>query len=355
MTAQVPGHQDVAVSPPHILARCQELVRPALEAAVSRLHPRLGRMAAFSFGWCDVDGVPAPGGGGKGVRQALAVLSAEAAAGPAEVAVAGAVAVELTHAFSLVHDDIMDGDERRRHRATIWKAYGIGPAVLAGDALLALAMGAVISAPGEHVASAAGHLVRAVSELIDGQAEDLSFEARPWTGRQAVTVEQYRAMAIRKTGALLGCASVIGAALAGAPHDLTEGLSTAGRCLGLAFQAVDDLLGIWGDPAATGKPVFNDLRQGKKTLPVIAALSSGTDAGRQLARLLGSGSWPPADEETAWRAASLVRAAGGQSFAREEARQQLDRALRILGEVPLDPEAASQLAALALFIVDRER
>jgi geranylgeranyl diphosphate synthase, type I len=98
-------------------------VQPALLTAMERLHPQLQQMAGFSFGWCDQHGTPETraGASGKGIRQALVVLSAEAAGGSAEMALPGAVAVELVHAFSLVHDDIMDGDEKRRHRATLWK------------------------------------------------------------------------------------------------------------------------------------------------------------------------------------------------------------------------------------------
>ncbi|WP_199814695.1 polyprenyl synthetase family protein, partial [Streptomyces sp. NRRL WC-3549] len=92
-----------------------------------RLHPWPGEMAAYSLGWDDTGGTPAPGASeGKGIRQALAVLAAEACGAPGRSAVPGAVAVELVHAFSLLHDDIMDGDETRRQRRTVWKAYGTG-------------------------------------------------------------------------------------------------------------------------------------------------------------------------------------------------------------------------------------
>ncbi|MDQ0988517.1 geranylgeranyl pyrophosphate synthase [Streptomyces sp. V2I9] len=126
-------------SAPQILDRCRELVRPALVESVGRLHPLHAETAAFSLGWRGTDGEPLAGSQGKGVRQALAVLGAEAVGGSAADAVPGAVAAELIHTFSLIHDDIMDGDETRRRRPTLWKAYGTGPAVLAGDALFALA------------------------------------------------------------------------------------------------------------------------------------------------------------------------------------------------------------------------
>ena len=108
---------------PRILEEAKHWIRPAMRSAADRLHPDPQQIGRFAFGWRE-DGVPLPGSGGKGVRPALAGLGAVAAGGAPEDAVPGAVAVEFAHAFSLVHDDIMDGDDLRRHRATVWKAYG---------------------------------------------------------------------------------------------------------------------------------------------------------------------------------------------------------------------------------------
>jgi geranylgeranyl diphosphate synthase type I len=269
---------------------------------------------------------------------------------PAETAVAGAAAVELVHAFSLVHDDIMDGDERRRHRETVWKAYGVGPAVLAGDALLALAMSTLNHAAGPRAVAAMEPLSDALIELVHGQAEDVAFESRPWRGPGAVTVAEYHAMAVRKTGALLGCAAAIGALLGGGPPRLVETLARMGRNLGIAFQAIDDLLGIWGDPEITGKPVFSDLRQGKKTLPIVAALEADTQPARRLAALLAG---RPTEPDRLRRAAELISEAGGTSFARTQAHLHLDLALAIIDSADLDDIAATELAALSRYLVDR--
>ncbi|MGW3565302.1 polyprenyl synthetase family protein [Streptomyces sp. NPDC000941] len=350
----------VPASAAQTLARCRSLVLPALTAAVERLHPYPGEMAAFSFGWCEVGGTPAagrPGGGksgGKGVRQALAVLGAEAAGAPGATAVAGAVAVELIHAFSLLHDDIMDGDETRRRRASVWKAYGTGPAVLAGDALFALAVQTLAESSGPHGGATLRQLSRALGDLLHGQAEDLLFESRPWTGPDAVRTAEYRAMAEGKTGALLGCAAALGAQLAGAPEPVVTALDRAGRHVGVAFQAVDDLLGIWGDPRVTGKPVHGDLRRRKKTLPVLAALAADGPAARELAALLSAAldSDTP-DDAAVHRAAELVEEAGGRAATLAEAHHHLDAARAQLASVPLAPTAAAELLALLPFLVDR--
>ncbi len=337
-----------------ILLRCRELVRPALVETVGRLHPWVAEMAAYSFGWCDVGGTPAEGAGGKGVRQALAVLCAEAAGASGEAAVAGAVAVELVHAFSLLHDDIMDGDQTRRTRPTVWKAYGTGPAVLAGDALFALAVEALAAVPGAGAAAAVRRLSVALGDLVRGQADDLLFESRPWTGPAAVGPEEYRTMAEHKTGALLGCAAALGAALAGAPESTAAALDRAGRHMGVAFQVADDLLGIWGDPAVTGKPVHRDLRQRKKTFPVLAALSArDTSAAGRLATLLGESPDPP-DDATTRRAADLIEQAGGRSAALAEADRHIAAVERCLDGLPLVPRASAELRTLLGFLARRD-
>ncbi|MER6136532.1 polyprenyl synthetase family protein [Streptomyces sp. NPDC001815] len=334
-----------------LLERCRARVRPALAEAVERLHPWVGEMAAYSFGWCEAGGAPVSGpAGGKGLRQALAVLGAEAAGAPADAGVTAAVAVELVHTFSLLHDDIMDGDATRRGRATVWKAYGTGPAVLAGDALFALAVETLATAPGADVASAVRHLSTALNDLVRGQADDLLFETRPWTGPAAVRPDEYRAMAEHKTGALLGCAAALGGVLAGAPRETVATLDRAGRHLGVAFQVVDDLLGIWGDPAVTGKPVHADLLRGKKTYPVLAAL--GTPAARPLARLLNS---PEAlDVTAARRAATLIEDAGGRAAALAEAHRHIAAVDACLEILPSAPRTADDLRDLLAFLVRRE-
>ncbi|MFE5813531.1 polyprenyl synthetase family protein [Streptomyces sp. NPDC056479] len=326
-----------------VLDRCRALVRPALREAVGRTHPWVGEMAAYSFGWCEVGGTPSAGSGGKGVRQALAVLAAEAAGAPGRSAVPGAVAVELVHAFSLLHDDIMDGDEARRRRPTVWKAYGTGPAVLAGDALFALAVETLAAAPAGP--DAVRLLSVALQDLVRGQADDLLFATRPWTGPERVRPEEYRAMAEHKTGALLGCAAALGALLGGAPPATVSALDRTGRHLGIAFQIMDDLLGIWGDPAVTGKPVYGDLRERKKTYPVLAALDSPA-AGR-LSTLLES----PADPG---EVAALIEEAGGRTAALAEARRHVAAVEAALADVPLQEGPTEELRSLLDFLVRRD-
>jgi geranylgeranyl diphosphate synthase type I len=331
---------------PSSLVRAQDLLAPALRRAVERLSPEVRRVARYHLGFADADGAPASGDGGKAVRPALAFLSAEAAGAPPEVGLPGAVAVELVHNFSLLHDDVMDQDLERRHRPTAWALFGVGPAILAGDALHTLAHQVLLEAPPPGGAAASAALSRATAEMIAGQGEDLGFESRLDVG-----VEECLRMCAHKTGALLACAASVGAILAGAAPSQVEALAEFGIHLGMAFQAVDDVLGIWGRTEVTGKPAANDLRQHKKSLPVVAALAAGGPAAERLARLLANGAL---SEDDVALGVALVEEAGGRRVAAGEAERQLDRALSALEGVPLEPEARDRLAEVARFVTARD-
>ncbi|MYS24608.1 MULTISPECIES: polyprenyl synthetase family protein [unclassified Streptomyces] len=330
------------------------LTTPVLRAAVARLAPPMDTVASYHFGWIDSTGRPADGDGGKAVRPALALLSAQAAGAPAETGVPGAVAVELVHNFSLLHDDLMDGDEQRRHRDTVWKVHGPAQAILVGDALFALANEVLLEQGTVDAGRATRRLTTATRKLIDGQAQDISFEHR-----ERVTVEECLEMEGNKTGALLACASSIGAVLGGASEADADALEEYGYHLGLAFQAIDDLLGIWGDPATTGKQTWSDLRQRKKSLPVVAALAAGGPASERLGELLAADAKNPEDdafseEEFALRAA-LIEEAGGREWTSQEARRQYATAIAALDKIDMPEHIQHKLVGLADFVVVREK
>jgi geranylgeranyl diphosphate synthase type I len=354
-----------------VLERARALTTPPMREAVERLAPGIRDVVSYHLGWTDADGNPATVKGGKGIRAALPVLSAEAAWADGAVGAAGGVAVELVHNFSLIHDDLMDGDLERRHRPTVWALWGPAVALIAGDALSTLATSVLLGCDNQAGPSAARALGEATAEMIAGQAMDLAFEKR-----QSVSVEECMAMSTAKTGALLGCAASIGAVLAGAPPTTVQALRDFGRHLGVAFQAVDDLLGIWGDPATTGKPAGNDIRQRKKSMPIVAALAAGDDEANELRALLfepsstpangkvhkpaaGAPSWasPPAKvltpEEVA-RATWLVEASGGREWTAARAKAHLDAGLGSLERARLSAIPRRELADLAVYAVERE-
>ena len=330
---------------PEILNRARQLVEPALRSAVTSLQPKLAAIAEFHFGWADEHGNPQTGNSGKGVRAALAVLSGEAVGGQPETAVPGAVAVELVHNFSLLHDDIIDGDLQRRHRPTVWALFGQDNAIIAGDAMHTLAFEVLLKADAAGTA-AASRLAAATAAMIAGQICDMSFNER-----LDVSVEESLAMEANKTGALLGYAASVGAVLAGAPSETIAALEHYGQQLGLAFQAADDLLGIWGDPAVTGKPAGNDLREKKKSLPVVFALSQGTAEAGELTALL---SQEQLDDAQIAQAAALIERCGGRDWATQTASKYLQAALDSLESITLKPTSQAELVELANFVIARD-
>ncbi|MFM9443115.1 polyprenyl synthetase family protein [Streptomyces acidiscabies] len=332
---------------PASLSHSRVTITPALRAAVERLDNRSRHQAAYHFGWITAGGAPTTADAGKAVRPALALLSAEAVGAPPEIALPGAVAVELVHNFSLVHDDLMDGDEERRHRRTVWKLWGSSSAILTGDAMLALAQEVLLDTGLPTAAAAARLLTRATRHLIRGQVQDLAFEQR-----SHVTVEECVDMAAGKTGALLSASAAIGAVLAGAPEATVAALALYGDQVGVAFQLVDDVLGIWGDPAATGKSVHSDLRSRKKSLPVSYALNQDGPLSAELSGWFTTSGEP--DEADLRRVAGLIEGAGGREWALTEAAHRMALAEDALRGVELETRARDELLALGRFVVDRK-
>jgi geranylgeranyl diphosphate synthase type I len=317
------------------LTRAARLVAPALDAAVGRLSPSLQGPVSHHLA-----------GGGKRVRAALSLLSASAAGAAEETGVVGAVAIELIHNFSLIHDDIIDGDTERRHRSTVWSEFGIGQAIIAGDALATLALQVMLDQPTAERVRAAGCLVEATQVMIAGQGDDMAFESRP-----SVTVQECLDMERGKTSALLACAVSLGAILAGAPDRTVAALAEFGSHVGTAFQAVDDLLGIWGEPTRTGKPVGSDLVQHKKTLPVSIAIARAGERLPELLHLL-EGDLTPTDME---RARMMIEEFGAREATAALADEHLDLAVTALDRVSLVPGPKGDLVAIARFVTERDR
>lgn len=320
---------------PASLERAAKLVAPALSDAILQLPSSIRQPVEHHLD-----------GGGKRVRAALVLLSASACGAEESTVLAGAVSIELVHNFSLIHDDIIDGDRERRHRPTVWAEFGIGPAIVAGDALSVLAVQHLLDDPTPERVRAASVVAAATQAMIAGQADDMAFETM-----SSVSLDDCLSMEMRKTGALLSCAASLGAILSGAPEPKVATLAEYGAHVGIAFQAVDDMLGIWGDPSVTGKPVGNDLAGHKKTLPVVAALSERNAAAKELRNMLRS----PADAPDVERATRLIEDAGARELVADIADAHLQAALGVLVDARLTPRSVAELGELALFITRRDR
>lgn len=338
-------HDSAAGRADDVLRRARAVWEPVLREAVDSLPAALRTMAGYHFGWWDEQGVAVVSNGGKAIRPGLAVAAATACGRDPLVAAPVAAAVELLHNFTLIHDDVMDADSTRRGRPTVWKLWGIGNAMLLGDALHAVAQRTSVA--GSAVDASARISVRlseTAVELCGGQYDDCAFETR-----RQVTVDDWCAMAMAKTGALLGAATALGALAAAADPATIAAFEKFGRQLGLAFQAVDDLIGIWGDPAVTGKPVGADVARRKRSLPVAVALESGTSAGDELADLYCSEE--PMTPPLIARATALIEDAGGRQWVRRYAEE---RTRAALGSLSADLLSAD-LTALAELSVHRNR
>lgn len=318
----------------------QRVVALTRQPGLEEMH----HMLAYHMGW-EGEGA-GPGARGKRIRPLLVLLSAAAAGGEWPEALPAAAAVELIHNFSLVHDDIQDQSPLRRGRPTVWTKWGAAQAINAGDTLFTLAQMALLRL-GETVSAevalrAAIVLQESCLSLTQGQYMDLSYESRG-----NLTLEAYWPMVSGKTAALLAACTQLGALAAQASDPVCRSYQRFGKLLGLAFQALDDLLGIWGDAALTGKSTESDLLSGKKSLPVLYGLGKG---GRFAARWT-QGSITAADIPAL---AAQLEMEGGRQFTLERANRLTDQALDALAEASPHGEAGEALTALAKKLLQRE-
>ncbi|MHB1293608.1 MAG: polyprenyl synthetase family protein [Anaerolineae bacterium] len=320
------------------------------EQAVGPLYA----MMQYHMGWVNQRFEPEPADRGKRLRPLLCVLACEAVGGDWRRALPAAAALELVHNFSLIHDDIEDDSSERRHRTTVWTVWGLAQGVNTGDAMWALARMAPsrLRARGydaDTCLRVCEILDATCLELCTGQYLDISFEAVP-----SVSTAEYLRMVAGKTAALLAAAPAIGATLGGADGAAVESMRAFGFSLGLSFQMVDDILGIWGDPAVTGKPVASDVLTKKKTLPVLYAQAWELEhSQRDLERLYAR---PTLTAEDIPVVLALLERAGALAYTRERVRAHYDEAMAHLAQVTPPPAGAPALEALrtlASGLVDR--
>ncbi len=300
-------------------------------------------MLNYHLGWADEHFAPTPASrhAGKRIRPVLCLLACQSAQGDALQAIPAAAALELLHNFSLIHDDIEDNSPTRRGRPSVWALWGVPQAINSGDGMYSIAHMALgrlsrRGVPAERALAVRAIFDRACMALTHGQYLDLSFESR-----ERVSVDEYITMVSGKTSALIGAATAIGATLAGS--DAASHYETFGRELGLAFQIQDDVLGIWGDEALTGKSAESDIATRKKTLPVVYALERSE-------KLRALYAVPEVDVPASIAALDAVSA---RTFADQAARQHHERALEALQASDAAGEAGLALYELAENLLGR--
>jgi 4-hydroxy-3-methylbut-2-enyl diphosphate reductase len=336
-------------------------------------EPWLRSAIEYHLGWIDerfeAPAIASPRAGGKKLRGTLAVLAYRAAGGAdptdgngsdgsIDRVVPFAAAVELVHNWSLVHDDIEDGDRTRRGRPALWTICGEAHAINVGDCIFALAFRCLdrlrrYGVPDDRVATLVAELARAAAELTVGQMRDLTYETTC-----DIDSAQYLDMIEGKTAALIRCATYGGALVGSDDEADARAFGEFGRRLGLSFQVRDDILGIWGTDEETGKPTGGDIRRRKKTLPVILGFERARgDDGDRLRRLyIGDAAVTPDDERFVLE---LLTRCDGQQMAqdraehhRSEALDALARAARPAGR-SFDSRPFTALRALADFVTRR--
>ncbi|MGH7640121.1 MAG: polyprenyl synthetase family protein [Candidatus Dormibacteria bacterium] len=331
----------LAMAAQSILARYHAQIQRGLSQVVQILPQLSQEPARYHLGLL-------PGASpGKALRPALALLLGEALGADLERALPLALAVQLVHDFSLVHDDIVDEDRSRRGQPALWVRSGTPTALNTGDALLTAAFCTVAAAdlPPRMVSRALARLSHATLEMVGGQQADI--EA---TGAPPADLPRYLRMVEHKTGALMGAAAALGAIAATATVATVDACERFGRTLGVAFQLRDDVLGVFGDTQETGKPVGNDLLRGKQGLPLVLALGGNGHVG-EAAR-----SWlepPGLRRRDLGPAVELLRQGGVDERCQGLTTTWTEKALAAAARLPLAGEGRVELETLGRWLGER--
>jgi geranylgeranyl diphosphate synthase type I len=334
---------------PQVEAELKEIVRLP--------HHSLGAyygMMRYHLGWTDEAFQPVETHPGKRIRPILCLLTCQALGGRIEQALPAAASLELIHNFSLVHDDIQDGSHTRRGRRAVWDIWGTAQGINVGDGLFVLARLALhrlgergVSPARQQAATLA--LDRACLALCEGQYFDMTFE-----DLLKVDSDQYLWMIRHKTAALLATSAQLGAIIATDDTAAIAHLFSFGENLGMAFQVRDDILGAWGDEQLTGKSAATDIRDKKKTLPVVYALhqADDRDAARELARLYSqTGLLDGTDIQAAL---ALLDRVGAREHAEGMEARYYQQAISSLDQLGLEAAAQANLRALARSLMGRQ-
>ena len=339
---------------PEILSRYREAIDSGLKTALAKGDLPLFGMLRYHMGWVDEQFRPVSATAGKAVRPALCLFACEAAGGDWHRALPAAVSFELIHNFSLVHDDIQDGDTQRHHRPTVWFRWGHSHGLNAGSAMHILANEALDNAAAaglspEVTLRTTQTLTKACLDMIEGQTLDMAFESRP-----RVSTADYLVMIEKKTGALLQGSLQAGTGIASTDPLLQDEMGRFGHALGRLFQVRDDMLGVWGDAHDTGKPTASDLHRRKKSLPVVYTLEhAGKDESAQRFPSIYRTRESLSEADVAVLL-SVMEDLGAREFCQRLAEEEAAKARTALAAMPIAPWAKAQADELVTFLLDRE-
>ncbi len=320
-----------------------------LEQHVS-VAPLFGDMINHSFGWDVEEEKRKPIG--KRIRPLITLLVGQALNNNREALIAIGATIELIHNFTLIHDDIMDQSVERRHRRTVWNVWGTAQSINAGDGLYALANLSVLdlrlySVSHGQIFNIFRELTLACLSIVDGQILDVAFESR-----DDVTSEEYICMVSAKTAALIACSAKVGAMLGSDDPSLAHKYSVFGHNLGVAFQMLDDYLGIWGSEDLTGKSASNDIQRKKKTLPLLWAFENASPTQRQVLQDIYSK--PIIGDAEILQVRDIFSETGADIHTRQLVEDYHHQALESLEATQIANEQQDRLVSLANFLLERE-
>ena len=285
--------------------------------------------------------------GGKRLRPYMVIKSCQILGGNTTIAIPAASAVEMIHNFTLVHDDIMDNDEMRHGVPTVHKKFGMPIAILAGDVLFSKAYQIISDAKLSKDATVqlVSRLSKACVDVCEGQLLDVKMAEE----KRIPSQKEYITMIGKKTAALFDVSCSMGAICATGNQKDISNLSNFGRNLGIAFQITDDLIGVMGDPKITKKPVGNDLREGKKSLPILMAIESAKGKDKKV--ILKTFGNPKATKNDLKNAVDVIRSLGIEENVRTQALEYAEMAKRSL--LKYSGSAKTELIDLLDFVVKR--
>jgi geranylgeranyl diphosphate synthase type I len=324
---------------PASLEQYRQACTDTLRSLLQDFRLPLYDMMRYHLGWLDSSGAPAAAYAGKALRPALCLMACDALCGSYRPALPAAAAIELLHNYSLVHDDVQDGDRERRGRPTVWSLWGKAQAINVGTAMRILANLALhrLELPPAKLLRIQDCLDRATLRLIEGQYLDISFEQRA-----AVAADEYLQMIRGKTAALIAASLQVGALIGCDDPQMARRFHELGLALGMAFQIRDDILGIWGDSAATGKPTGSDLVRRKKTYPIVCAWEKADRRKAERLRRMFRRARP---RETGHLAA-ILEELGCRAAAQELVERYSAEALEKLKDFGFPPEVFSRFASM---------
>jgi geranylgeranyl diphosphate synthase type II len=286
--------------------------------------------------------------GGKRLRPVLTLMTCEHFGGRREEALHAALAVELFHNFSLIHDDIMDQAPLRRGKETVHHRWDLNTGILSGDAMLILAYRHFEHYPPKVFAELAALFSKTALEVCEGQQYDIDFEER-----DDVTLDEYIRMIDYKTAVLVGAAMQMGAIIAGASQSCKDAIYEFGRNLGIAFQIQDDYLDAFADAGSFGKQVGGDIIAGKKTYLYIKALEMASSD--QRAEMIHLSSIRPKDPaEKIDLIKQVFEQSGAVQATREAIQHYSDRAYQVLESIDIDPGSREELRGFGDWLMKRE-